>query len=529
MSGYKFNSTIDPKKLTEVFSICAQDWGGPLNGEEFGQVVSKEAVNSLLNGKSVRAFYLETKEGQVACCCCVFRHSAFFKDVGTAGGFLVPDASGFGVNSAVGLRLSLVFTHREHRGKKLMPSLLNKVIEYEENDILKFELEKSEGKEHGFKAMVTKEDGRVDPALANYHLGKKYFWFLYSAVDDWYKRFGFKAFPADGYRIPSSLIESETHELVEKLLEGNASQNPALGKSLRLLDSNNRQDQELLATILQTHELELLTEINQNSHHTELGGGRRSSSSLTNMTSALSATRLSAPNLPSVSEQLASANPDARRQSAVKQFALPKFAVKPSWSDVKSQQSFEEPLAQKVGDPELLKYSTIKGALLTNSLQQKTYYILWSVIMDAKFVIIGFGELKVDLFLAFSPRRRSSSGSTINELGGYNLQDIEILLTTAVHVAKKRSPHERIFVSLMDLPSEIPPPVLHDFFVNYLPRNVKSVLLQDDENAQPHNAVEYLENISQGEHILPMLKRYGLLDPNFDVDWLGSGNLATWG
>lgn len=532
MSDYKFQTTIDPKKLTELFAVCGTEWGGVLSPEQFGQNECKKFVEFILSGKVGRAYYLETKGGEIAAIALISQRKGLYKDVSRSNGYSIPDPSGFGVNSITGIRLGHVFTNKAYRGKGLMQRLVKKVIEHTEEEILKRELAKSDSKKDSFKQMVT-SDGKVDKLLANYYLSKRYVWYLYSAIGSAYKRFGFKEYPVDGYKIPFSLATGETHGLLAKMISGAAPEH-VVGKKIRFLDGKSQQDLDLIEFILQGRELDLLSELSKTQFHLELTGTLKLSSSLTNIQSALSVQKLGSSNeLSAISEQLDSTKispltPDGatKRRLLVQHFHIPKFALKMDIGNLMHNYTNESLVASK--DPESAPYGDLRGAILTNELQQKTFYILWTEIMGDEFQIVGLGELKADLFGALADpagftnavgRRRGSSFTGLNEMGGFNFQDLDILVNAAVYVAQKRKNLRKVvYVTSNDLPLTIPAPVLHDFFMNYL----------TSHEAQADQTVEYIENFLDECKMLPMLKAYGSSSPEFDLDWTGS-SMVSWG
>lgn len=535
MSEYKFQSTVEPKKLAELFAVAGSEWSGHLTPQEFGQIESKRLVGFILGGRAGRGFYLQSKSGEVAAIAVVTQHKALYKEAPRAAIAAIPDPFSFGVNHITGLRVSYVFTAKEHRRKGLMERLLGKVIAYTEDEIIKKELAKSSDSKDLFKLMVT-TDGKVDAHLASHYLSKKYVWYLFSAIDRKYTKFGFKAYPLEGYRIPESLGESETQGLVEKLV---ASQKSEGGKKLRLLDRTRQMDNDLFAQILQGRELDLLTELNKTSFHSELSGGQRSSSSLTNVTSALSAAKLgSSQELLAITELLgdttirsegANKSEEAgkeksaglRRKSSVKQFAVPKVAILPEAGPTENSPD---------------KFANVCGAVLTNELQHKSFYVIWRDVKDKDIYIVGMGELKLDLFGAMSDpagftnpvgRRRGLSFTGLNDMGGLNFQDLDLLINAAVYVSKRREHMNReVYVTMNDLPATVPAPVLHDFFLNYLPRTAP-VQVAGQEGAKESNAVEFVEDYSKYT-TLPMMRRFGSLSAEFDLDWTGI-SIATWG
>lgn len=543
MSDFRLKTTVDPKVLHQVFLVCGSEWGQP-DPEGFATFQAKQLVDAILKGRAAKAFYLESKDGEIASVCVVTQHKAFYKD-GAAGGIGVPDPASFGVSPATALRLSFVFTLAKFRGLKLMEKLVRKAIAVTEEEVLKKELEKLSDKKGSFRSMVTDLEGRVDEQLATYYLGKKYVWYLYSAIKTAYSKFGFKAYPVDGYIVPLAVLDSEAAEAVKKLLGGKGTDASVPGKKLTLLDGSKQQDVHLISLILQLKELELLTDLNKTLFHLELAGGRRSLSSLTNVQTALSLTRLGSQNeLSAVAEKFGGAQIDptspkqsgVKKKSSVQNLAMPKFFLQPEEANLRKQHASDVPRTKKQGGEEY--YGHIKGAILTNELQQKSYYVLWSQIMDGKLFIVGLGELKVDPFGVLSDPtrvedqfgRRRSSFTGLNDLGGFNFLDLELLVSTAVLVGKKRSPElERIYVTSQGLPDTVPAEVLYDFFINYLPRTVPNVVKKEDDGAKESNTVEYVEDFAGDQHLLPMAKRFGIESPEFELDWIASGSLITWG
>lgn len=545
MSEYKFQSTVEPKKLEELYAVSGLEWGAPFTAEEFGKHEANQLVKYILSGRAGRGFYLETKLGEIVCTCVISHHKAFYKEPERAALAGVPDPAAFGVGNITALRMSHVFTKKEYRGKGLMARLIEKAIAYTEAEILKKELAKSSDQKDGFKNSVT-TDGKVDTTLANYYLGKKYFWFLYSAIGSGYSRFGFKTFPLDGYQIPLALEHTESYKLVEQVLQG-LEEHVGYGKKLRFLDGDRKLDRDLIEYILQGRELDLMTDLNKVNFHQDLSGGRRSLSLLTNISSVLSATKLGSTNeLSAIAEKLLQTGitpqtentPQTRRKLSVSAFGIPRVGIKPDFVNLAKYYAEEETIAQQFGTSENVRFSKIKGAILTNELQQKSMYILWTCIMHKQFVIVGMGELKLDLFGALADpsgftnpvgRRRGLSFTGLNELGGFNFQDLAILVNSAVYTAKHRYGLEPgVFVAVNDLPDTVPTPVLHDFFLNYLPSQNDAVSVADKESSSPEDIVAYIENLGPKMRILPLLRRFGSNLAEFDVDWTGS-SLASWG
>lgn len=549
MSDFKFQTTIDPKQLAKVFAVCGTEWGSPFTPEEFGRIEANSLVKHILSGRAGRGFYLEAKNGDIAATCIVTHHKGFYKEP-SRGISNVPDPTTFGVNPITALRILMVFTAKEYRGRGLMARVVQKAIDYTEDEILKKELAKLNDKSDSLKLMVT-TDGKVDKSLASYYLGKKYVWYLYSAIGDGYRRFGFKLYPLDGYKIPFALSGTDTYKLVEQVLALD-SQHVEAGKKLRFLDGNNKLDLDLIDYILQGKELDLLTDLSKDNFHLELSGGHRSLSSLVNVSSALSSTRLGLSNeLSAIAERmnqveigkgegkdaesgaalkLPKSPTLANRKLSVHSFGVSRVGIKPEIQRLAQYHQQEEALADKNGSEENKKYSKIKGAILTNEFQQKSFYILWTTIMLKQFIILGMGELKLDLFGALADpsgftnpigRRRGSSFTGINDIGGFNFQDMAILVNTAVYVAKRRNnTNGSIYVTTNDLPTTVPTAVMHDFFLNYLSIGEQS----NDASGR----VEYVSDFGPEGRVLPAMKRFGNNSSEFELDWTYN-SLATWG
>lgn len=148
------------------------------------------------------------------------------------------------------------------------------------------------------------------------------------------------------------------------------------------------------------------------------------------------------------------------------------------------------------------------------------------------------GEVKFEPMMLMDPlargsgisKRRGSSFSGLNDLGGYNFQDLDILINTACYVARGRNIKHvtSVIVASSDLPANYPATVLHDYFLNYLPRTYESVAATDDENATTESKVQFVDANQSHEVLLPMLKKFGQNSPEFNLDWCFNGMLA-WG
>lgn len=534
----KFGVTNEADKLAQLYGLCGTEWSGRLTAQEFGELGAELHIELNEAGLPAKGFFLEDVEtGKVVASTTVKRGKGFYKEVERSNAInSTPDPAVFGVKHVNTLLVGYVFTDKLYRGQGLASQLIRKAIDYTEEEIIQEHLAKSDdAKNDSFKNMVL-TDGQVDRQLANYYLSKEYFWYLYSAVGDFYQKFGFKGYALDVYKIPSSILTTENEELIESLLDSSSPH--SVGKLLKLLKRSVKQDRDLISYLLQGKELEILTELNKLLFHSELSGGHKSSSSLTNMSNILSMSKLGSSNeLSSINESNSQPLTQARerRRSSIQQVTVPKFAMKPSYSNLHHIYRLEESQAAKIGDAKAVEFNDIKGAIFTNELQQKNYYILWAALPINKLYIIGMGEMKFDLFGAVQTpeggrRRRGSSFTGLNELGGFNFQDLNILLHTAVYVAKYRqtTSDSAIYVSANDLPSHIPSPVLHDYILNYLPQTFHDVHSQDDPEAPEETKVEFITDSPKSLIIYPMLKKFGSFNHEFDLDWYDNG-LWSWG
>ena len=146
------------------------------------------------------------------------------------------------------------------------------------------------------------------------------------------------------------------------------------------------------------------------------------------------------------------------------------------------------------------------------------------------------GELIYESVLpSANPQRRGSSFTGLNDLGGYNFQDLDILVSAALYTAKNRSgKFENVYVSTHDLPSDIPDAVMHDFLINYLP--FSSYALDEHKvkrkeakaTSTEDHKVELLADNGKKVGVLPMVKQFGSDKSEFDIDWLDNG-MWCWG
>lgn len=519
MSEYKFHTTVEPKKLTQLFTICGTGWAREgQTAEEFGRIHSKKLVDFILSGRTGRAFYTENAKGEIGSLCVVTQHPGFYKEADKSI-TKVPDPASLGVHSATGLRVSFVFTNPKFRGQGLMQRVVSKAIAYVEDDIIKKELAKASDKPDSLKLLAT-ENGIPDKTLLAYYLGRKYVWYLYSGIKDTYKQFGFKSYPQEGYKVPALLADSEAGKFVEELASGTRSG----GKTLRFLHLDNQSDRELVSYILQTRELDTMTELQKGVFHLELSGQRRLLLSLSNIAAVLLSAKLGSSNelaglaskaqsSSSVTDNLGKLNVEEKSgapvhlQSLILELAVLKFALKPELSNFANS------------DVELFHKTKICGAVLTNELQLKTWYILWRGLFgDNTLFVNGLGELSTD---PMGGRRRLSF-TGVNEMGGHNFQDLELLLAAAAIRSKLDYKGQDVHVTINDLPSTVPLPVLHDFFSQYLNRS-DSGLGDNGEGVRAAYVKDYADF-----HLLPMVRRFGNSSPDFELDWVGL-SMLTWG
>lgn len=557
---FQFGVADSIEQVREVLAISKNEWGGAMTPECYVEHFTLEFGRQLEEGKELRAFYIkDVAAGIPVASCIVNQMNGFFREADRSQPIAsTPDPAAFGVKNVVVLHLEMVFVHEEYRGKKLGETVVGKSIEYVEKHLIDKEVAASDPNANdSFASMVKDSLGKVDPILANYYLSKKYVWHLYSSADTFYSRFGFKSYPLPVYLLPlgSLLFMNET---LDYLLQNTAQKLTPFGvpgKLLQLLDFENPQHQQIIQGIYQAKELEIMMDLNKTTFHLQLSGQHNSSSSLTNMSSILSFSKsyggsgssgaLALMALPEVETGLTKSSktevhsPPERRQSTVMHAAVSKFAVKPDFqlfSNFARAESVIGDLRTKLDkqkeddnneDPNSWN---IKGAILTNELQRKSYYVLWQCLLGGcMFCIVGMGEISGDIagngafsVLPFPSRRRGSSFTGINDLGGINFQDLDILLATAARIVSLRNPfYSRGFlVSPNDLPQELPTAMAYDYFMNYLPSKRADGTNKDNE-------IEFHESAGPVAGILPMLKKFGDTSTSFDLDWVFNG-LWAW-
>lgn len=534
--SYTLKSTKDVSTVKKIYELCGLEWGGSMDAAQFGQAVADAYAKT----DHPEGFWFEDKAGEVICTATVKRIPGQYKAPDKSNAISsVPDPGVFGVRLVTLLHVGYVFTAQPFRGKGVASQLIGQMIEKVENDIIEHHVATSDDKNDSFRNMAV-TDGEVDRQLANYYLGKEYFWVLYSGAGPFYEKFGFKGYPLDFYSIPTSVVDEKQAQLVRNLITGNT---PTGGKTLRMLHKSNPQDVELVQFILQNKELEIVTELNKMVSHSELAGNHKSSSLLTSMTNVLHMAKLGLhAALTSISEagpaaggggsnsgSLGSVSGAAnRRMSGVVENSVPKIAVKPDLKNIQHLWTLEDAASAAINDPEVSKFSDMIGAIFTNDLQQKSHYVIWATVMGVQFAVLAMGELQFDPFGGAMGRRRGLSFTGINELGGYNFQDLDILISVACIVAQKRKLHDlhHIIASVNDLPAGYPAPVLHDYFLNYLPKAFENVH-RADEQAEKAETVHFVTDAASELHVLPLMRRFGKNSPVFDLDWVASG-MWSW-
>ncbi|KAI5962018.1 hypothetical protein CANMA_003670 [Candida margitis] len=548
-SKLQFKSTQDLAKIKELFTLCGSEWSGHLKAEEFGEIQTQSLEEYTRSGLKVEGFYIEDTTNGLVVASTIIKHlKGLYKPADRSSLISsTPDPSLFGVQNITSLLVSFVFTHQDYRRQGLAEKCISHAISTTEKKIVDDHLQKSDDSANDNFRKMTLDNftGTVDQQLANYYLGKEYVWFLFSGVQTYYKRFGFKSYPLDFYEIPVQEL-SEGQEAVLKHLIADSEQSTQhqpdakskiMGKRIKLLDWDNEEDQDVIQFILQTKELEILSELNKLSYHSELQGDRKSSTSLTNMTNILSMTKvgshstLSAIGESSTGKPRGSEDASRRKSSALNQ-TVPKFAVKPSFADYKSKVVGALGYAKS---EQSKKFTKLQGAIITNDLQRRSYYILWNSLKGG-FFITGMGEIIYESVIpSANSQRRGSSFTGLNDLGGYNFQDLDILVSAALYTAKNRSAKfENVYVSTHDLPSDIPDAVMHDFFINYLPfssyssEEYREKRKEAKETRTEEHKVALLTDNGAKVGVLPMVKQFGSDKSEFEIDWLDNG-MWCWG
>ena len=484
------------------------------------------------------AFYLEeSSRNAIIATALVERSKAYYKEADRSQAISsIPNPNTIGLQNATTLVLSGVIEDENKKGTSR--ALIEKVLETVENQIIEEELEKSDdSKKDSFRNMTT-TDGRFDKILATYYLSKKYFWVYYS-TDDWFEyNAGFKRYPLGVFELPLSLAETLQLKYIREFLntkkeDGNEI---APNKTIHFLRASREKDQETIKSILLFKEMEILGDLNRNLFHPELSSGRRSSSSLTNMTNVLQMSKIgSFSEMSAVPEAMPTTEtPTNRRRLSVLKVMVPKIGMKPDYSTFEENTILEKEKAKShMNNPdfeEVKEFTDIQGILLTNQLQNKTYYIVWSTLREGGFYAYSMGEMPYATTESSferangsrSPSRRTSA-SLMNQLGGYNFKDLDILFLTACEVGKKRKLATKLHVAVNDMPPEYPMSVLHDYFINYLPNTHEDHYSSQDPNEEKKGSkILYVEDPRMAS-VSPSIRRFGISSSNFDLDWVAIG------
>lgn len=542
MSQVSFRAASDPKALFDVYYLATKELLGPVTGRVIAEQETKHHLEDKNEYGGPEAFYLEDAEtGKVVSGAVVRRFKGFYRASDRPQAISsVPDPDLLGVKTVTFLTIGYVLTAREYRGKGFAQRLLQEVISYTEEKILKEELDRSDpAKKDSLKNMVV-IDGEIDPQLARYYLGKKYYWVLYSSVGRYYEKFGFKPYPLNFYKIPISLLSPTKEETILKLVansQQNLIQTLQDGKTVRFLHADKPDDLNLIQFIFNAKELEIVTDLNKLTFHSELAGNRRSSSSLTDMPTVLRASKSGSFNAlstivlnnPSSTTQL-----QQGRNSSIHEIAIPKVAIKPDYKHfIRSVTTDRKNVTAASADKATADYlASISGAILTNPNLQKSYFVLWSTMHQNRLYIVGMGELHTDILGSMldplgrggSRSRRNSSFAGVEGLEGYNFADLDFLISLTCYFGKHYNVDaDGIYVSTNDLPTNIPEPVIHDYYLQYLPTTYETVSSPDDATKPPNTKVQFLTNCESKLSFLPMLKKFGTSSTEFDIDWYANG------
>ncbi|RLV90509.1 hypothetical protein JA1_004543 [Spathaspora sp. JA1] len=569
MSSIKFHQTNDPEKIKQIYTLCGSEWSGKLSPEEYGKMMLVDHLDfTNERGGKLDSYYLEdTTNGKIVSCTTVRHVDGFYKPGRGESNVIScsnPDANLFGVKNIVVLLVGYVFTDSNYRGKGYAERCISSAIQYTERDIVNVYMnQRDRVPDHmnidNFRSMVSDQDGNFDQELANYYLSKHYVWMLYSGVATYYQKFGFKGYPLDFYKIPTSMLTESQEKVVVELIKGDqryqtGTETPTdgpteqlVGKRLKLLKGDNESDQDIIKFILQTKELQIITELNKLTYNSKLHHSQKSGSSLINMKEALSMSPDPNDLHPSEGSKSEDDNPYPSPQSNTPGSSsqqntqtIPKVAIKPSYDTFQWNVHCERHDAMfkyNKTNPGAVEFTNIQGAIITNDLQHRSYYILWNTLMHTKFFILGMGEIEFQQQPGSeqkSIRRGSSLGSLsiMNDFGGgFNFQDFDILLSTAIYVAKQRHrEQEHILIAVNDLPDEIPEAVMYDFFMNYLEmtRSFYKDSQESNQEAKDRGRVEHINNAAKQLELLPMLKQFGSNSHEFELDWIYSG-MWSWG
>lgn len=178
---YKRGVTTDPAKIAQVYGLCASEWGGGLSAEQLGGLERGRFERNVANGRLHLGFYYQHEEtGEILALTFVVEIPGFYKHGQ--------------VSPMTVLLISNVFTHADWRGKGLASALVSYAIGYTEDTL------RERAAQHG-----------DDTSAAG--MAERYIWYLNSGVAEWYKRFGFKAYPQQAYRIPYAVVSEQEGEV----------------------------------------------------------------------------------------------------------------------------------------------------------------------------------------------------------------------------------------------------------------------------------------------------------------------------
>lgn len=539
---FKVADNSNTNELHDVLAITSKEFFTKIPERKVASTLAETIKKCESQGEKNEVFYLEHKATSKPVCMCIVKHRKGMHKAGDRSSEIssIPNVDQLSIKYVTLLCITYVVTLPQYRNLGLANKLIDQTIEYVEKELITHNIETSDdSKPDSFKAMVMQDDKSYDPYLASYYLGKKYFWVLYSAIGTFYERFGFKSLPLSFYKVPTTIADSH-EQVLNNLIDTPEGSSHMIGKRLRLLHGSKPQDRDIISFAMQCRELDILTELNKLTFHSELSGGRKSLSSLTNIGDLLNMTKInSQTELTPISQSKQPPPNDpanTRRRSSVQFSGMPSFAIKPSILNIENHDYINREFTKELPDvtPEQLSYNDIQGAIFTNDLQHKSYYIIWLSVIG-KLYVIGVGELQFEMLGSASPAnpggagsKRVSSFTGMNELGAYNFQDLDILFGLACRVARNRNldDNESVYVAVNDLPNNFPATVLNDYFLNYLPKAFENVE-EESSSAAPSKKVQLINDSTDALHVLPMVRRFGNKSSEFDLDWIGNG-MWSW-
>lgn len=534
-----FKVASSKEHLFQLYDFLITKWHGPGHKSSLTEQLLKihEGREDLLT-----AFYLEdATSNAIVATAIVERSKAYFKEADRSQAISsIPDPNTIGLQNATALVLSGVVEDEKHKGMSRV--LIEKVLDTVENQIVQQELNKSDdSKKDSFRNMTT-TDGIFDKVLGTYYLSKKYFWVYYSA-DDWFEfKAGFKRYTLGIFELPLSLADTWQLKYIRDFLSSvrEDGKEIAPSKTIHFLRSSREKDQETIKSILLFKEMEILGDLNRNLFHPELSSGRRSSSSLTNMSNVLQMSKIgSFSEMSAVPEAIpATETPSNRRRLSVLKVIVPKIGMKPDYSNFEENTILEKEKAKYyINDhdyEEVEEFTDIQGILLTNQLHNKTYFIVWSTLRDGGFYVYSMGEMPYATTESYerggvsrTPSRRNSA-SQVNQLSGYNFKDLDTLFLIACEVGKKRKlSTKKLQVAVNDISPEYPVAVLRDYFINYLPSTYEDHYSSQDPNEEKEGSKILFVEDPRMASVSPSIRRFGISSSNFDLDWVAIGMWAV--